>query len=49
MRIERCPTTVGAPAVAVAAVAACGDGTPAARSSVVVTDSAGIGIVTSDP
>ncbi|MDE2981067.1 MAG: hypothetical protein OXU74_07720 [Gemmatimonadota bacterium] len=49
MRIKRCPATDGATAIAVAAVAACGDGPPAARSSAVVTDSAGIEIVTSDP
>lgn len=49
MRIKRCATTDGATAIAVAAVAACGDGAPAARSSAVVTDSAGIEIVTNDP
>ncbi|MCY3943579.1 MAG: hypothetical protein OXG18_07435 [Gemmatimonadetes bacterium] len=49
MRIKRCPATDGATAIAVAAVAACGNGPPAAHSSAVVTDSAGIEIVTSDP
>ncbi len=49
MRIKRCPTTHAATAIAIAAVAACGDGAPADRSSAMVTDSAGIEIVTSDP
>lgn len=49
MRIKPCPTIHGASAIAIAAVAACGDGALTDRSSAMVTDSAGIEIVTSDP
>ena len=49
MRIKSSPTTHGATAIAIAAVAACGDGAPADRSQAMVTDSAGIEIATSDP
>lgn len=54
MRIKRMGQPPhGATTIAIAAaamfLAACGDGAPADRSSAVVTDSAGIEIVTSDP
>lgn len=39
----------GAMGIGIVAVAACGDGTPAGRSSTVAADSAGIQIATSDP
>ena len=53
MRINRCPTAHAATPIAIAAaatfLAACGDDAPADRSSTMVTDSAGVEIVTSDP
>ena len=49
MRTRRFPTTHSAAAIAIAAVAACGDGVSGGRSSAMVTDSAGVQIATSDP